>query len=165
MVVQLSDLLRLSIDYGAEDLTSVDAELEALELYLGIQRSRYDDRLRANIEVEDGARDALVPHLILQPLVENAIVHGLSGEREALHVEVSIREASDGLRLEVRDDGAGADAERLERGQGVGLINTRARLRRLYGNRARLEIRTSPGAGFEAVLHLPERAAAEDDRA
>lgn len=155
MVGRLSDLLRLSIDHGADDLASVDAELEALTLYLGIQRARYEERLRVTIDVEDDARGSLVPHMILQPLVENAIVHGLPGKRGSLHLDISIRQENGALRLRVSDDGAGADPVRLERQNGVGLLNTKARLQRLYGEEARLEVSTSPGEGFTAVVHVP----------
>lgn len=155
MIGHLSSLLRLSIRHEAGDLATVESELDALDLYLSIQRARFEDGLRVEVDVDDALRNARIPHLIIQPLVENAIVHGFSRPEEVLTISVSIREAGGRLKLVVRDDGAGADENMIGRGDGVGLLNTQARLQRLFGADALLEISTSPGAGFVVRVEVP----------
>lgn len=155
MIGHLSSLLRLSIEHEAGDLATVDSELDALDLYLSIQRARFDDGLRVEVDVDDSVRKARLPHLIMQPLVENAIVHGFSHPEETLNISIAIHEAGGRLKLVVRDDGAGAAEGALSRGEGVGLLNTQARLHKTYGPDASLEISTAPGAGFVVRVELP----------
>lgn len=155
----LSELLRLSLHSSGEHEVRLERELEVLGHYLDIQRIRFQDRLTVRLEVEAAARRAFVPNLLLQPLVENAIRHGI-GPRAAGGA-IDVRAVCDGewLRLRVADDGVGAllhPGGALAR-EGVGLSNSRSRLQHLYGDRQRLTISTATGAGFVVEIDLPLR--------
>ena len=158
MVAGLSELLRASLRSADEQEVPLSRELEHLKLYTDIQRTRFGDRLDVQLDVDPLTRGAMVPSLLLQPLVENAIRHGLAPR--AAGGQVCVRAARDGeeLRLEVRDDGVGAETRggALSR-EGVGLANTRERLRRLHGERQRFAYETRPGAGFAVRIALPFR--------
>jgi signal transduction histidine kinase len=155
VISELSELLRLSLHNSADQEVPLERELEMLQPYLTIQQIRFEDRLTVDVHVAPEARDALVPNFILQPLVENAIRHGLAPRAAAGRVEVSARRDDGSLRLVVRDDGVGVHAAGGPAREGVGLGNTRERLRRLYGARHRLEIRSAPGAGFTVDIAIP----------
>jgi two-component system, LytTR family, sensor kinase len=165
MVSRLSDFLRMVLDHaGAQELPLRD-ELAFLERYLEIQRTRYRERLDADVEIDPETLDARVPTLILQPLVENAIRHAVEPRAAGGRVRVTARRENGTLRLAVRDDGPGLrDAPRS--GNGVGLANTRARLAQLYGGAHAFELRNHPEGGLEVSLALPFRAdgAAEEAR-
>lgn len=154
MIVRLGDLLRLTLEETGAEETSLRREMELLERYLEIEQIRFRDRLQARIEVEPETLDARVPGLILQPLVENAIRHGISPR--AAPGQITIRAWREGgrLRLEVSDNGVGLTTAQLAAlKEGVGLGNTRARLRQLYGENHSFELRS--GGGFTARLSLP----------
>jgi len=155
MVLRLSDLLRRSLDGGAAHEVPLAAELEMLESYLAIQRERFGERLRVRLEIGPEVRSALVPAFMLQPLVENAIRHGLEdqagGEGE---IVVAARRQDETLAIVVRDDGRGLPAAAASR-DGIGLANTRERLLRLYRDRQRLELRAPPGGGTQVEVTLP----------
>jgi hypothetical protein len=155
MVLRLSDLLRRSLDGGAGHEVPLAGELEMLESYLGIQRARFGERLRVRLEIEPELRSALVPAFLLQPLVENAIRHGLE-DGAAGHGEIVVgaRRQGDTLEIFVQDDGRGLPAAAASR-DGIGLANTRERLFRLYRNRQRLELRALPGGGTAVEVALP----------
>lgn len=122
-------------------------ELELVSEYLAIEEARFRDRLRTTLSAAEGTLDCLVPPLILQPLVENAIRHGVSAVSTAGLVEVTAALAGDTLVLEVRDDGPGMHATPTQPGSGTGLANTRERLAQLYGDRATMRIESAPPAG------------------
>ena len=131
MIGGLSHLLRETLHAGAVDRVPLARELEVLEYYIEIQRERFGDRLRVDVTADQAARMALVPSLLLQPLVENSIKHGIGARAGAGHIEVAAGRTADRLWLEVRDDGGGLrDGEVRE---GVGLANCRSRLHALYG--------------------------------
>jgi two-component system LytT family sensor kinase len=160
-VVRLSDLLRLSLQNEGSDLIPLRKELELLKVYLEIQQTRFQDRLTVRLDVEPGIADALVPNLILQPLVENAIKHGIAARPGSGRVEVHARREAERLRLLVRDDGPGprgaaaaATSSRPSEG-GVGLRNTRDRLELLYPGRHEFEFRAAPDRGTEVALTFP----------
>jgi LytS/YehU family sensor histidine kinase len=164
MVTELGDFLRLTLAGSDAQEVSLREELGFLERYLKIERVRFPDRLTTTLTVEPGTEGARVPSLILQPIVENAIRHGIAGRAEPGRVEVGARRAGDALLLEVRDDGAGLRPERSgPLGEGVGLANTRARLEQLYGRDGRLEIESPEGRGFRVLLRLPFRVRSRDD--
>jgi LytS/YehU family sensor histidine kinase len=141
MISRLSDLLRLTFDRSGAAQVALKEELEFLQKYLQIEQIRFQDRLSIHFDIEPETLDAEVPRLILQPLVENAIKHGLSPKSGHGSVEVSARRADHGLWIEVRDDGVGLSmAARARFNEGVGLSNTRARLDCLYGDSHRLEV-------------------------
>ncbi len=155
----LSELLRLSLNSSAENEVRLDRELELLGHYLGIQRLRFQDRLTVQMAIDPGVRRAFVPNLLLQPLVENAIRHGIGPRAAGGSIDISVTRHDDVLRLRVADDGVGARLDRQRRlaREGVGLGNTRARLQHLYGDRHRLAVSAAPGSGFAVEIDLPYR--------
>jgi two-component system, LytTR family, sensor kinase len=168
MIAGLSDLLRYTLDGAGRQEVTLREELEFLELYLGIQQKRFPDRLRVEMSVEPAALEALVPNLILQPLVENAIRHGVSRRAAAGTVGVSAAREGGRLRMSVYDDGPGlrgssngnAGADDAHEGApsgGIGLSNTRARLRQLYGDAQGFEVFDRAAGGVEASISLPFR--------
>jgi len=130
-------------------------ELRLLRIYLAIQQTRYGDRLRVDVDVTPGCEAALVPTLILQPLVENAIRHGIARLDRPGHVTIAAHRADQRLRLEVSDDGPGLDTPSREAGAGVGLDNTRARLAGLYGAAQSFALQNRAGGGVTASITLP----------
>ena len=161
MVTQLSEMLRISLDrVGVQEVT-LGQELEFLEKYLEIERTRFQDRLRVEVRVEPRALGACVPNMILQPIVENAVRHGVAPRSQGGRIEISARREDGLLRLAVSDDGRGTDegAEALAAKGGVGLSNTRERLARLYGDRHSFELRSSAGLGMTVTIAIPYREA------
>jgi signal transduction histidine kinase len=158
MIARLGDFLRLTLDSAAAQEVTLKQELEFLNCYLDIERTRFRDRLTTQIEADPKVLDCVVPNLILQPIVENAIRHGVSQRAAHGHVEVRASRVGDALRLEVRDNGRGlpegAEANRAKQG-GVGLANTRARLQQLYGSAYRFELQNAPEGGAVVTLELP----------
>jgi two-component system LytT family sensor kinase len=154
-LARFSDLLRAVLaDMDAQEVP-LSRELEYLRLYLSIEQLRFSDRLRVDIDVDPELLDAAVPHMALQPIVENAIRHGVS--RRATSGVISIRAAREGdsLRLDVQDDGPGFETPGATGGLGLGLSNTSARLRQLYGAAAEMRTGTSPQGGAVVTLVLP----------
>ena len=158
----LGELLRY-VMRGSEQQDTKDAgmvavreEITFVEQYLSIERERFPERLRVSIDVADDVHNAIIPALLLQPLVENAIVHGVGGRIGA--GQISIRGFRDGdtLRLTVQDDGPGSGAPNGH-ATGIGLANTRARLVVLYGNAAAVTLEPAPGGGTRATVTLPMR--------
>lgn len=161
MLVGLSDLLRQTLDNAGKQEVRLSEELEWLESYLKLQQMRFSDRLQVRIDAAPEALDALVPNLILQPLVENAIRHGLSNRAAPGSVSLTAERAGERLDLRVSDDGAGLPAHwRPETGQGLGLTNTAARLRQLFGTDFELVVQNRAQGGVEARVSIPWRAAA-----
>ncbi|MGH7662929.1 MAG: sensor histidine kinase [Gemmatimonadaceae bacterium] len=159
MVSGLSELLRFSLGSAGEQEVSLARELEILQHYVAIQQVRFQDRLVVSIDVEAEARQATVPSFILQPLVENAIRHGIAPRAAAGRVDVFAARHGGRLELRVSDDGVGDEAA-ASRPEGVGLGNTRARLISLYGDDHRLEVVTAPGSGFSVLISIPFHRAA-----
>lgn len=154
MVAGLSELLRISLGSAAEQEVPLSREIEVLEHYVDIQQERFQGRLVVHWEVAADVREALVPNLILQPLVENAIKHGIGPRAAGGRVEVTARRANDALRLVVRDDGVGEPMPQARR-EGVGLANARARLTSLYGEAHRLTAGAGAAGGFEVSIVIP----------
>ena len=156
MLALLGDLLRDSFEKIADQEVSLKQELGFLEKYLEIEKTRFQDRLSVETEIDPETLDAEVPNLVLQPLVENAIRHGVSRRREAGHIRLAAWRDGDRLELRVRDNGPGLSAEgELPGGSGVGLSNTQARLRQLYGAAHRFELLAPDTGGLEVVLSIP----------
>ena len=130
-------------------------ELELVREYLAIEQARFRDRLRPGVCASDDALDCAVPPLILQPIVENAIRHGVAAVSTAGQVEVRAEVAGDRLRLTVRDDGPGVHAPSAQRGSGTGLRNTRERLAQIYGGDAELRIWSDASHGTTVTIELP----------
>jgi two-component system LytT family sensor kinase len=158
MLAGLSDLLRLALENAGTQVVTLKQELNFLERYLELQRIRFRDRLTVKLVVAPDTLSAEVPNLILQPIVENAIRHGIDKHPGAGLVEIRARREDDCLRMEVRDDGPGFSASaRTDGSEGVGLTNTRQRLKRLYGDKHRFEIGDAAEGGARAILEIPYR--------
>lgn len=158
MVTGLSAFLRHSLDSDPMQRVSLDEELEAITRYLGIEQVRFGERLRVVIDASPDARRALVPSLMLQPLIENCIKHAVSRRIEGGTIAVRAAVVGDCLQIRVEDDGPGLPAECHGNGNGVGLANTRERLKVLYGARQNVQVRTrslDEGGGVEVALNLP----------
>jgi two-component sensor histidine kinase len=157
MLVHLSELLRMMLRSDRAQEVSVKEEIELLESYLQIERVRFQDRLEIRLDVDPETLDARVPDLVLQPLVENAIKHGVVPRPGGGRVAVSVQRRRGELRLEVSDDGPGLDAASSAGGAGLGLRNTQVRLEKLYGSRHRFELERGTPSGLCVVLTLPFR--------
>jgi LytS/YehU family sensor histidine kinase len=174
MIARLSELLRVTLEGTSEQEIPLSRELELLQLYLDIMQVRFQGRLVVDIHVDDEVLDALVPNFVLQPLVENAVMHGVSKVEGAGRIELRARCVRDDVVITVRDNGPGLDAPaapgRLTAngngalpasGGGVGLTNTRARLEQLYGAEQHLSLRRAAEGGTVAEIVLPYHTAAD----
>jgi signal transduction histidine kinase len=159
MITRLGDLLRLSMDNAGAQEVSLKQELEFLDAYLEIEQTRFHDRLKVVMDVDPEVLDARVPNLLLQPLVENAIRHGLAVRARPGRVEIHIKRRHGELEIRVRDDGVGISGRAGNVREGIGLGNTRARLRQLYGAAHALDLRNAPEGGVVVTLRLPFRPA------
>lgn len=162
MVARLAEFLRATLENQDSRLVPLRKELQLIDGYLEIEQVRFSDRLRVVKEVDPSALDAEVPFLILQPLVENAIRHGVGNAPGS--AELRLRAGSEGetLKLEVMDTGdpgssrgARMDGQAAERGHGLGLANTRARLRQIYQDRADVSLETRSGGGTTVTVRIP----------
>lgn len=163
-LIRLTELLRGVLKRSHGEFTSLGEELDLVESYLAIEKARFEERLQVSIDVPAHLRVLRIPPLILQPLVENAIKHGISRQRAG--GEVSIRgslEASNFLKVAIEDTGAGATSLDLLKGrdEGVGISNVEKRLAGYYGDRARLEIHSESGTGTQVSIRIPTQAANE----
>ena len=193
MLGRLEALLRMTLERAGVQEVSLRDELDLLEPYLEIEQTRFGDRLRVEWALEPEALDAQVPHLILQPLIENAIRHGISPRSAAGRIEITARRVEQMLELEVRDDGAGFPAPSpwgvqggvasgathprpavhgngstaqptAQRRRGVGLANTRARLAQLYGEHHHFDVARVPDGGTAAQIQIPFRSSQSQHR-
>lgn len=154
MLVRLSDLLRLTMHHRGQPLTPLRDEIAFIEKYLEIERIRFRDRLATEIHVAPDVLDVEVPSLIIQPLVENAIRHGIEPQTRAGQVSVEARRDGNDIVLVVRDNGGGMPAGGFAR-EGIGLANTRERLRELYGDRHAFTLANHNAGGLEARIVIP----------
>ncbi|MBB4639514.1 sensor histidine kinase [Longimicrobium terrae] len=161
MIARLSELLRHTLQHAGVHEVALEDELRFLRSYLEIEQARFDERLRVRWDIDPAVIRARVPHLILQPLVENAIRHGIGPRAAGGRVEIEARRRGVRLELVVRDRGVGMDPGTAR--TGVGLSNTRARLRQLYGAQHTIEVQGAPGRGVEIRITLPLRATDEED--
>ncbi len=171
MIARLSELLRVTLEGSNEQEIPLSRELELLRLYLDIMEVRFQGKLDLDIDPDDDVMDALVPSFVLQPLVENAVMHGVSKVEGAGRIELRARRDGDDLVVTVRDNGPGLNATtsgdesaahpRGPAGGGVGLRTTRARLEQLYGAEFTLSLRPGPGGGAVAEVALPYHTAAD----
>jgi two-component system LytT family sensor kinase len=156
MIERLARLLRTSLRTGAASEVSVAQDLAALRDYLAIEAVQMRERLHVSFDLEDEAMGAAVPAMLLQPLVENSVRHGLQPRDRGGSIHVSVKRASDDLCLEVVDDGVGLQADG-SRGIGVGLANTRSRLAQLYGVRQSFSLTVLDAGGVRVRITLPFR--------
>jgi two-component system, LytTR family, sensor kinase len=163
MTLQLADLLRFSLDAMGVHEVPLSRELTLLQKYIDIQHMRFRDRLTVDMDIAANTLSAMVPNMILQPLVENAIRHGIGPRRAAGRVRVVTRLVFDELWMEIADDGVGLT--RLDGTvprEGVGLRNTRARLQQLYNHDHRLMLEDAPAGGCIVKIHIPFRPCSEE---
>jgi two-component system LytT family sensor kinase len=163
MITLLGDLLRATLDQAGVQEVPLRRELELLESYLAIERMRFSDRLAVSFEVAPETLSAVVPNLVLQPLVENAVRHAIAPRLAPGRIRISAARDGDVLRLQVIDDGAGVvpSAVSARGSAGLGLSTTRARLERLYGARAHLDLAAGAGGGTVATVSMPWRTTAD----
>jgi two-component system LytT family sensor kinase len=154
MITQLGDLLRITIEGVTVEEVTVKRELDFLQRYLDIQQTRFQGRLQVRMLVEPEVLDACIPYLLLQPLVENAVFHGVARSPGAGTIEVEVRRSDGTLCLAVRNDGPPINSGTKDR-SGIGLSNTRARLSRLYGQEQELRFVRHPGGGAEVKVNIP----------
>jgi two-component system, LytTR family, sensor kinase len=155
MIARLSELLRYTLNEDSDQEIAVENELDFLRRYLEIMEIRFQGRLEVETAVEPEVAAALVPNLILQPLVENAVKHGVGNKVGVGRIEVGARRDGEVLVLWVRDDGPGLSGSASPPGGGVGLRNVRARLEELYGEAQSLSFHGADGGGLVAEIRLP----------
>jgi two-component system, LytTR family, sensor kinase len=154
VLLRLSELLRVAFDEMGQQEVPLSDELAFLNLYLGIQKQRFRDRLTVEVNADENVLALRVPSLILQPLVENALHHGIGARRDHDTVEVSARSRDEFLELEVRNFGSSLKTPLPPTRQGVGLCNTRSRLEQLYGKAATLTLRELNPLGVAATIRI-----------
>ncbi len=159
MIARLSELLRLTLENSGQQEVSLRQELDALERYLEIEQIRFQDRLTVRLTVAPETLDASVPNLVLQPIVENAIRHGIAPRSSAGHIEIRAERRDGMIELQVIDDGPGLKSGDEVFKEGIGLANTRARLQQLYGDAHRIEIKDADEGGLAVKLSIPFRQA------
>lgn len=164
LIARLSDLLRLTLSRSRAQEVTLQEELEFLNLYLELMRARFEERLTVRFDVEPETRAALVPQLILQPLVENSIRHGASQQGGAVTIDVCARRANGALHLEVSDNGPGIKPGQMREvagaeDTGIGLSNTVERLNQLYGEAQSFSLQTSEAGGLLVRVRVPFRTA------
>ena len=152
MIARLSDLLRLSLDHVSSNMVPLQQELEFLENYLDIEKTRFEERLHVVREIDPEALDAAVPNLLLQPLVENAIRHGIGKKAAGGTIEIRAAKVGARLKITITDDGRNPTGGNSP--SGIGLANTRARLAQLFGKDFVFELRPA-GEGTQVVIDFP----------
>ena len=156
MLVGLSDLLRHTLEHSARQEVELREELNFIKLYLSIQEMRFSDRLQIELDIDPATSKAMVPNLILQPLTENALRHGIARRADSGLIGISSAVQNGHLLLTVYDDGAGLpDDWQLKGSAGIGLANTVARLQQLYDDNHQFDIRNRDEGGVEAVILIP----------
>ncbi len=160
MISRLADFLRRTLDAASTPEVSVAAEVELARQYVDIQTVRFGDRLRVRFDVDPEATEAAVPVLILQPIIENAVVHGALSRERGGTIDVLIRREGGRLLMRVTDDGSG---RMPGRGNGYGLANTTSRLAELYGDEHELTLAARPGGGTSAEIRIPFRLTTGED--
>jgi LytS/YehU family sensor histidine kinase len=155
MIARLSSLLRTTIHDAEEQVVPLQREIETLELYLDIMRQRFEDKLSVAVRVAPEVRKALVPHLLLQPLVENSIRHGIDPRSNAVTITVTAERDGESTRVRIRDCGRGLPQGKFRRGTGIS--NTEARLAQLYGGEHTLEFENCEDGGLAVTVAVPYR--------
>jgi two-component system LytT family sensor kinase len=157
MVSKLSNFLRYSLDNDPMQKISLDQEMTALKLYLDIEKVRFEERLQLDIDIEDDARQALIPSLLLQPMIENAIKYGIARSDEGGHLRIAARVFAGELLIELSDDGPGVELVdgRIPDSKGVGLANTRERLQELYGSQHSFKLNNTDPHGLTVNIRIP----------
>jgi LytS/YehU family sensor histidine kinase len=154
MLSYLNAILKSTLKRSTPEKVPLSQELEIVENYLAIEQIRFADRLRIEIKVDPGALDGLVPSFLLQPIVENAIRHGISACEDEGLVEASVRREGESLHLRVRDTGPGVSTHQ-QNGHGIGLKNTRERLTHFYQSGYTMRAQPIATGGYEVAITIP----------
>jgi signal transduction histidine kinase len=164
MIARLGDFLRLTLEHSDEQLVTLKEETEFVRCYLDIEQVRFGDRLTVTFAIEPATLAAQVPHLILQPVVENAIQHAIAPRAAPGRIQIGARRRGHRLRMEVKDSGPGITTTGDSvQGHGVGLSNVRGRLEQLYDTDFSFEMSNSPGGGLSVIMEVPCRLEMPDD--
>lgn len=159
MIAQLGDFLRLTLDYTEDQMVPLAEELRFLRSYLEIEQIRFSDRLKVNFDVEPEVLTIMVPHLVLQPIVENSIKHAVSQRRSGGIIEISADKFEDKLQIQIKDNGHDSEAKvmnlKKDESSGTGLANVQNRLKHFYGNDSGFEMRNSEKGGTTVTLLIP----------
>lgn len=158
MIARLGDFLRITLENSGSQEVSLQQELDFLKCYLEIESMRFQDRLTVCLDIDPKALDVQVPNLILQPLVENAIRHGIAPRSSPGRIEIQARQQDGFLQVQVTDNGPGLPANGNSRSvfkKGLGLANTQARLQQIYGAAHRLDFDNAPTGGLIVTLEIP----------
>jgi signal transduction histidine kinase len=165
MLSRVGDFLRLTLTAPVRDEVALADEIDYVRQYLDIERVRFGDRLRTEVDVAPDAWEAAVPSFVLQPLIENAVRHAIAPREAGGTIVIEAKRAGDVLRVAIIDDGPGVREESRANGNSrIGLTNTRERLREMYGDRARLELSNGDGAGTRATVEIPFRRQSQSER-
>jgi len=163
MLVGLSDLLRHALEHSDRQEVELKEELSFIKLYLNIQQMRFSDRLQIDFDIEQSTLKALVPNLLLQPLVENAIRHGIGGSTDEGSIKICSHRENGSMLITVSDNGAGLPSNwQLKSSTGIGLANTAARLQQLYGENHRFDIHNGDANGVAVEIVIPMRTSVRD---
>jgi len=154
MIARLGDLLRTTLENASQQEVPFRQELGFIQPYLDIEKARLGSRLTVDLRIDPAVMDAKVPNLILHPLVENAIRHGIAVQPAAGRIEIKAGREDGCLQLVVSDSGPGLRMP-LETVKGIGLANTRARLEQLYGSNQRLDLTNGPDGGLRVAITIP----------
>jgi two-component system, LytTR family, sensor kinase len=156
MTTSLSNFLRYTLNNHSKDFVSLEQEMEMIYLYFQIQEIRFNDRLKVNYNLPSEVKDSSIPNMILQPLVENAIRHGISQKVEKGNIDIEVKRDNGRLRIMIRDDGPGINAglENLVQ-NGIGLKNTITRLEKYYNNDFKFEINNIDHGGASVIMEIP----------
>lgn len=157
MVTKLSEFLRYSLDKDPMKKVTLNSEIQALELYLDIEKVRFEERLQVHFTICDNCEEALVPSMILQPIAENAIKHAIATQEQGGSITITVNHFANDLLIEVADDGPGAEIinGNLHRENGVGLVNTRERLQALYQDNYSLVVASNTPSGVKVSIRMP----------
>ena len=155
MVRKLTNFLHMTLESSGSQEVTLEKELDFLNYYLQIEQIRFQDRLAIEMKIDPSTLDARVPNLIMQPIVENAIRHGVATRSAHGHIQISSRKQNGVIQLQVQDNGPGLEALNGEIREGVGLSNTRLRLQQIYGDSYRFDLSNAPEGGVLATVELP----------
>jgi LytS/YehU family sensor histidine kinase len=161
MITQLSDLLRLTLRASRAHEIPLAEELQITRLYLDLMQKRFEEKLRVNYAIDAALNDSLVPQLILQPLLENSLRHGMKPSGEAMDIRIAAHRDNGSLILQVSDTGTGLGSSdpSVVFGRGVGLSNIRDRLLQLYGDAQEFRVANAAAGGAEVTMRVPYRTA------
>jgi signal transduction histidine kinase len=155
VTIELADIFRYALESTRLEWVTLDDELRFLEAYLEIEKARFNERLVYSIQIDGQLRSMKIPPMILQPLVENAVRHGIGSKLEGGEIRIAAYEKGSGISLTVEDTGIGMNGASRHRGTGIGLTNVRERLKHVYGDEANLQLESIQPSGTRAVVALP----------